>query len=60
MTHIRAPFKIIALLLSKLYGRANGNIYNVDWLTLMYYVAMEGTIFNWEDIATRNLAKYVN
>ena len=25
----------------------------------MYYVAMEGTIFNWADIATRNLAKCV-
>ena len=28
-------------------------------IPLMYYVAMEGTIFNWEDIATRNLAKCV-
>ena len=25
----------------------------------MYYVAMEGTIFNWADIATRNLYKCV-
>ena len=28
-------------------------------IPLMYYVAMEGTIFNWVDIATRNLAKGV-
>ena len=25
----------------------------------MYYVAMEGTVFNWEDIATQNLSKSI-
>ena len=46
-------------MLRKLYGRADGKMYNVGWLPLMYPVAMEGTIFNWADIATRNLAKCV-
>ena len=58
-THLRTPFKIIALLLSKLYGRVDGKMYNVGWIPLMYYVAMEGTIFKWADIATRNLDKCV-
>ena len=46
-------------MISKLYGRANGKMYNFGWIPLMYYVAMEGMIFNWVDIATRNLAKCV-
>jgi len=46
-------------MLSRLYGRSDGKMYNFGWFPLMYYVAMEGTIFNWADIATRNLAKCV-
>ena len=59
MAHLRTPFRIIALLLSKMYGRADGKMYNIGWFPLMYYVAMEGTIFIWAYIATRNLAKCV-
>ena len=59
MNHLQTPFRIIALMISKLKGRANGKTYNFGWIPLMYYVAMEGTIFNWEDIATRNLSKCV-
>ena len=44
-------------MISKLYGRADGKKYNFGWIPVMYYVAMEGTIFNWVDIATRNLSK---
>ena len=46
-------------MISKVYGRDDGKTYNFGWIPLMYYVAMEGTIFNWADIATRNLSKCV-
>ena len=58
-THLRTPFRIITLMISKLYGRADGKMYNSSWIPLMYYVAMEGMIFNCADIATRNLDKCV-
>ena len=45
--------------MNKLYGRDDGKMYNFGWIPLNYYVSMEGTIFNWEHIATRNLAKCV-
>ena len=57
--HLRTPFKIIALMMSKLYGRADGKMYNFGLIPLVYYVAMEGRIFNWVDISTGNLAKCV-
>ena len=56
-TSLRNPFKLIALMLSRLYGRCDGKTYNFGWIPLMYYVAMEGTVFNWTDIATKNLSK---
>ena len=40
-----------------MYGRADGKTYNFGWIPLMYYVAMEGTNFNWVDIATRKFSK---
>ena len=58
-TILRTPFRLIALMLSRLYGRCDGKTYNVGQIPLMYYVAMEGTIFNWEDIATKNLSKSI-
>ena len=44
--HLRTPFRVIALMLSKIYGRVDGRFYNFGWIPLLYYVAMEGTIFN--------------
>ena len=57
--HLRTPFRIITLMLSKLYGRLDGKIYNFAWIPLMYYVAMEGRIFNWAGILSKSLAKCI-
>ena len=57
MTHLQTPFRLITLMLSSLYGRCDGKTYNFGWIPLMYYVEMEGTVFNWADIATKNLSK---
>ena len=58
-THLWTPCKIIALMISKLYGRVDGKTYNFGWGPLMYYASMERTILNWADIAIRNLSKCV-
>ena len=34
--HLRTSFRIIALTMSKLYGRVDGKMYNFGWLPLMY------------------------
>ena len=56
-TNLQTPFRLIALMLSRLYGRCDGKTYIFGWTPLMYYVAMEGTVFNWVDISTKNLSK---
>ena len=45
-TNLRTPFRIVALMLSRVYGRSDGKMYNFGWIPLMYYVAMDGTFFN--------------
>ena len=47
---LRTPYRIIALMLNKTFGWANGKFYKMSWITLIYHVAMQGTIFNWVDI----------
>ena len=53
--HLQTPFRVIALMLSKIYGR----VYNFLWIPLLYYVAMKGMIFNWEYIVSMNLDKCI-
>ena len=47
---LHTPYRIVALMLNIIFGRANGKFYKIGWIPLMYHVTMEGTIFNWVDI----------
>ena len=40
------PFRIIALMLNMNFGQADGTLYKLSWIPLIYYMAFEGTIFN--------------
>ena len=42
---LRTPFRLITLMLSRLYGRCDGKTYNFGWILLLYYVEMEGKVF---------------
>ena len=43
-------------MLNGIFGRADETMYKFNWVTLIYYIAFEGTIFNWEDIISDNLS----
>ena len=40
------PFRIIALMLDRIFGHADGTLYKLNWIPLIYYATFEGTIFN--------------
>ena len=40
------PFSIISLVLNRIFSCANGIMYKLCWIPLIYYVAFEGTILN--------------
>ena len=46
-------------MLRRLYDRDDGKLYNFGWIPLMYYATIEGIIFNWAYIVSRNLAKCI-
>ena len=56
---LRNPFRIIALLLNIIFGRADGTIYKLNWVPMIYYIDFEGTLFNWEDIISDSLLSCV-
>ena len=56
---LRTPFRIIVLMLNKIFGRADETLFKLSWIPLIYYVAFEGTIFNWEDIVLSSLSSCV-
>ena len=43
---LRTPYKFIALMLNRIFGRAHGKSFKLEWMPIIFYVATQGTIFN--------------
>ena len=43
---IWTPYRFIALMLNKVFGRAHGKSFKLGWILIIFYVATQGTIFN--------------
>ena len=55
-THLKTPYRLIVLLLKKIYERADGRFYKFGWIALIYHIAIKGTVFNWANIIAKNLS----
>ena len=55
-THLRTPYRLIMLLLNKIYGRDDGKFCKFGWIALIYHIPMKGIVFNWADIIAKNLS----
>ena len=58
-TNLRTPYRLVALMLNMIFGRANGKFYKIGWIPLMYHVIMQGIIFNWADIVANSLSSCI-
>ena len=45
-THLKTPYILIVLSLTKICGRADGSFYKFGWITLIYCIAIKGIVFN--------------
>ena len=45
-SNMRTPYRLLALMLNRLFGRSDGKFDKIGWIPLMYHVTMEGTILN--------------
>ena len=57
---LRTPYRLVALMLNEIFGRADGKFYKIGWIPLMYHVIMEGTVFNSADILANILSSCIS
>ena len=55
-TILRAPYRFIALMLNRIFGRAHGRFFKLEWIPIIFCVATQGTIFNWANIVSNSLS----
>ena len=51
---LRTPYRFIALMLNKIFGRANGKSFKISWVPVIFFVATQGTIYNWANIVSNS------
>ena len=53
---LRTPYRFIALMLNRIFGRAHSKSFKLEWLPIIFYVATQGTVFNWANIVSNSLS----
>ena len=53
---LRVPYRFISLMLIRIFGRAHGRLFKMEWIPIIFYVATDGTIFNWPSLVSNNLS----
>ena len=53
---LRTPYSFFALILKRIFGRSHGKSFKLGWVPIIFYVATQGTIFNWANIVFNNLS----
>ena len=56
----RTPYRFIALMLNMVFGRAHGKNFKLGWIPIIFYVATQGTVFNWANIVSNNLSACIS
>ena len=44
---LRTPYSFISLMLNRIFGRAHSKSFKLEWVPIIFYVATQGTVFNW-------------
>ena len=57
---LRTPYRFIALMLNRIFGRVHGKRFELEWVPIIFYVATQGTVFNWENIVSNNLSTCIS
>ena len=53
---LHTPYRLVALMLNRIFGRADGRFYNIGWIPLVYHVTMMRTVFNLANIVANSLS----
>ena len=55
-TSLRAPYRFISLMLNRIFGRAHGILFKLEWIPIIFHVATQGTVFNWASLVSSSLS----
>ena len=58
--NLHTPYRLIALMLNRIFGRVNGKNFKLSWVPIIFFVATQGTIFTWENIVSKSLSSYIS
>ena len=47
-------------MLNRIFGRAHRKSFKLGWIPIIFYVATQGTIFNWENIVSNSLSSCIS
>ena len=47
---LRKVYKLVAAMLCRMYGRPDATTFSGSWVSLMYFVTVYGTCFNWASL----------
>ena len=47
-------------MLNRIFGRAHGKSFKIGWVPIIFYVATQGTIFNWSNIVSNSLSACIS
>ena len=57
---LRTPYRFIALMLNKIFKRDKGKIFKIGLVQVIFFVATQNTIFNWENIVSNSLSACIS
>ena len=57
--HLHTPYRLIELMLNRIFGRSNGKNYKLSWVPVILFVATQGTIFNQANIVSNSLSSCI-
>ena len=57
---LRAPYRFIALMLNRIFGRSHGKRFKIGCIPVIFFVATQGTIFNWATIVSKSLSACIS
>ena len=46
-------------MLNRIFGRAHSKSFKLEWVPIIFYVATQGTVFNWANIVSNSLSSYI-
>ena len=56
---LRVPYRFIDLMLNRIFWRAHGRLFKLEWVPIIFHVSTQGTVFNWANLVSNSLSAFL-